>query len=138
MPPPRSAVLTLGRRLHSVLTRAISDSDTYIGGRVTPEDFQHYCSAMYLAATLAFIEGKHGRRAWKSSTAHIGLNDFLILRDDKRKVTLLNANVSEAGIDALVCIRNAVVHNDADLAQNSDPRCLQRVIACLLYTSRCV
>lgn len=128
MAPPRSDVLTLGRRLHAALTHAIGDPETYAGGRVTREDFEHYCSAMYLAATLAFVEGKHGKKAWRPSASRVGLDAFLALRDDKRKLTLLDAGVSEAGFDALVCIRNAVTHNNADLARNSDALCMQKVL----------
>jgi hypothetical protein len=82
---------------------------------------------MYLAGTLAFLEGKHGNRPWRPNTASIGLDAFLAAGNDKRKSILVTAKVSEAGLDAIACIRNAVVHNDADLARNTDRHSLKKV-----------
>jgi hypothetical protein len=123
----RSETLTLGRRLHDALRHAIEDDETYAGGRVTRSHFEHYACSMYLAGTLAFIEGKYGKNAWRKSANRAGLDEFLATKDDKRKTTLHRAGISEAGLHALVCIRNAVVHNDADLARNNDRRSIRKV-----------
>ena len=120
--PTRSEVLTLGRRLHNALRHAVEDSENYRSGAVARADFEHYACSMYLAGTLAFLEGKYGTQPWKASASRLSLNAFLAEPGDKRREGLQKAGVSEAGLRALVCIRNAVVHNDGDLSKNTDKR----------------
>ena len=118
--PTRSEVLTLGRRLHDALRHAVEDPENYHSGKVTKDDFAHYACSMYLAGTLAFLEGKYGTQPWQASDAAPNLDAFLAEPGNKRKEGLRNARVSETGLKALVCIRNAVVHNDGDLSKNRD------------------
>ncbi|MBK9237128.1 MAG: hypothetical protein IPO19_14470 [Rhodoferax sp.] len=96
------------------------------------EDYEHYACGMYLAGTLAFLEGRYGSKPWKASGRGISLDEFLAERDDKRKEPLQIAGVCVAGLDALVCIRNAVTHNDGDLSKNIDSQSLSKVSAAAL------
>lgn len=127
-----SETLTLGRKLHNALRHAIEDTETYANGRVNRQDFEHYACGMYLAGTMAFMEGKYGERCWERSTVHSGLDAYLTTPDDDRKPNLLAAAVSERGLAALICIRNAVIHNDGDLSQNKDSASLFKVTGAAL------
>jgi DNA-directed RNA polymerase subunit H (RpoH/RPB5) len=87
---------------------------------------------MYLAGTLSFLEGKYGVSPWKGSPAVTCLDSFLAKPGDKRCAYLRQAGVSERGLEALVCIRNAVVHNDSNLSKNKDKKALAKVSAAAL------
>jgi hypothetical protein len=39
---------------------------------------------------------------------------------DPQKTNFANKNISKAGIEALICIRNAFIHNSNDLSLNRD------------------
>lgn len=127
--PTRSEVLTLGRRLHNALRHAVEDAENYHSGKVTRDDFEHYACSMYLAGTMAFLEGKYGTNPWQASGAAQDLDAFLSEAGNKRKEGLRKAGVSETGLKALVCIRNAVVHNDGDLSRNKDKKSAVTVCA---------
>ena len=127
--PTHSEKLTLGRRLHNALRSAVEDPDHYESGRVTREDFEHYACAMYLAGTLAFLEGKYGINPWATHGSMPSLDEFLANQNEPRATKLRTAGISGAGIQALVCIRNAAVHNDGDLAKNLDKHALEKVRA---------
>lgn len=118
--PTRSEILTLGRRLHNALRYAVEDSDNYHSEKVSRKDFEHYACGMYLAGTLAFLEGKYGTKPWQASGSLLNLDAFLSELGDKRALQLKNEGISESGLQALICIRNAVVHNDGNLSKNTD------------------
>jgi hypothetical protein len=134
----QSDILTLGRRLHNALRNSIEDSENYESGRVQREDYEHYSCGMYLAGTLAFLEGRYGSKPWRASGSGVSLDEFLAERDDKRKEPLQSAGVCVAGLEALVCIRNAVTHNDGDLSKNTDPQSLAKVSAAAIPGVRVV
>ena len=125
--PTRSEVLTLGRRLHNALRHAVEDPDNYGSNSVIREDFEHYACSMYLAGTLAFLEGKYGKRPWEGKGSIRRLDEFLADRTDTRTERLQIYGISEAGLQALVCIRNAIVHNNGDLSKNDDKTSLSKV-----------
>ena len=130
--PTHSEMLTLGRRLHNALRSAVEDSDNYHAGKVTREDFEHYACGMYLAGTLAFLEGKYGLGPWQASGSVPSLDAYLSVSSNRGAVQLKNYGMSEAGLEALVCIRNAVVHNDGDLSRNKDKGSLLKVSAAVI------
>ncbi len=124
----RTEFLMLARRIHNALRRAIEDGD----GRSDDEwlkkekpRFAHNVSAMYLISCLAYMEGLYGDSAWskpgKSAT------DFDQFIKSHPKDNFRKAGVSSALLEALVCVRNAVVHNGADIAENRDRTCVAKV-----------
>lgn len=127
--PTHSEVLTLARRLHNALRHAVEDPDNYHSGKVMREDFEHYACGMYLAGTLAFLEGKYGTQFWQGSGTVPNLDAFLSEPDSDAGETLRNAGISELGLSALVCIRNAIVHNDSNLSKNKDTKSVRTVAA---------
>jgi hypothetical protein len=123
----RSEFLVLARRLHNAFRHAVTDGDGRTDDAWIKSErplFDHYACGMYLAGTLAFIEGRYGKSAWKGQ-----LDKFVASKPDRQKKNYQNARVSEATCEALVCIRNAVTHNDADLSRNDDKSCLSTVRA---------
>ena len=123
----RSEFLVLARRLHDAFRHAVTDGDGHTDETwITSEKplFDHYACGMYLAGTLAFIGGRYGKSAWAGK-----LDSFVGGRPENQRKNYQKAKVSEATCDALVCIRNAVTHNDADLSKNDDKSSLSKVAA---------
>ena len=126
----RSEFLVLGRRLHDALRHAVSDGGGRTGAEWLQSEkplFDHYACGWYLAGTLAFLEGRYGENAWSGA-----LDSFVAAQSDDHQANYAKAKVTEATCDALVCIRNAIIHNDGDLAMNRDPDSLAKVTAAAL------
>ena len=123
--PTNSQILTLGRKLHNALRSAIEDPDHYESGKIQREDFEHYACGMYLAGSLAFIEGKYGHKSWEATSACMSLDAHLANFDATHRYHV--CRISESGLAALVCIRNAIIHNDGDLSKNTDKHALNKV-----------
>lgn len=130
----RTEFLMYARRLHNALRHEIENMD------VSPEKlpterplFEHFASGLYLAGCLAFLEGKYGTQPWLPKTPQQGSFDqFLLQLPQKQASTFSAAGISQDGVKALVCIRNALTHNDGDLAKNTDKSCLSKVSAASL------
>jgi hypothetical protein len=130
----RTKFLIHARRLHNALRHAIENMD------VSPEKlsterplFEHFASGMYLAGCLAFLEGKYGAQPWlHPSLQHQTFDQFLQQLPQKQADVFSTAGVSQNGIEALVCIRNALTHNAGDIARNKDRSCLAKVNAVLI------
>ena len=129
----RSEFLMFGRRIHYALRHAIEDGD----GRTDDEWlkverplFEHGMCSMYLLACLAYLEGKYQKAGSKEkpwSTPGIKEVDF-----DKffgKHKAYPKFRIDKKKLDALVCIRNAITHNNCDLARNTDKQSLSKVIA---------
>ena len=129
----RSEFLIFGRRLHNALRHAIEDGE----GRTDDEWinverplFEHGACGIYLAGCMSFLEGRYGTRAWIQSPVNaMSFDDFIQSLDDPAKSNFTNAGINEAGIEALVCIRNAITHNNNDLSKNNDATCVAKVVA---------
>lgn len=127
----RAKFLIHARRLHNALRYAIENMD------VAPEKlpterplFEHFSSGMYLAACLAFLEGKYGSQPWlPSPSQHQSLDQFLKQLPPKQSAVFSAVGISQAGVEALVCIRNALTHNGGDVAKNRDRSSLGKVAA---------
>lgn len=136
----RKEFLIHARRLHNALRQAIEDLD------VSPDDllaerplFEHFASGIYLAGCLAFLEGKHGTQPWLPKSPSKETFDQFLLKLAKEPASAFSAaGISQRGVQALVCLRNALTHNDGDLAKNKDKSCLAKVTAAdLLGVSIC-
>ncbi|HEY9098314.1 MAG TPA: hypothetical protein VIN38_05525 [Thiobacillus sp.] len=125
----RSEFLIHARRLHNALRYAIENMD------VAPDKlaierplFEHYASGIYLAGSFAFLEGKYGKQPWlPTPPRQVPFDQFLQQLPPKVENTFAVAGISQKGVRALVCIRNAVTHNDSDLAKNDDKSCIAKV-----------
>jgi hypothetical protein len=130
----RTEFLMYARRLHNALRHEIENMD------VSPDKlplerplFEHFASGLYLAGCLAFLEGKHGPQPWLPKSPSKGTFDqFLLNLQENSSSTFSVAGISRGGVEALVCIRNALTHNDGDLAKNTDKSCLAKVAAATL------
>lgn len=127
----RAEFLIHARRLHNALRHAVENID------VAPDKlaierplFEHFASGIYLAGCLAFLEGKYGTQPWLPKLPQqVPFDHFLQQLPSKTASILSAAGISQKGVEALVCIRNAVTHNDSDLAKNNDKTCLAKVTA---------
>ena len=127
----RTEFIMYARRFHNALRREIDDMD------VSPDKlpaerplFEHFACGLYLAGCLAFLEGKYGIKPWLPKSPQQGTFDQFLLNLPEKPASIFSAaGISQSGVETLVCIRNAVTHNDGDLAKNTDKTCLAKVTA---------
>ena len=118
----------LGRRIPAAFTHFANDR-----GGCPPEQwekerphFEHAACGIFLAGTLSYLEGKYKEgktTSWKRPGVLETDFDTHVQKNENFK----KVNISKNGLDALVCIRNAVTHNDSDLAENIDTESLEKV-----------
>ena len=126
----RSEFLIFGRALHNALRHSIEDGD----GRKDEEwisnlkpHFEHYSCVMYLSGFIAYLEDKYCVRPWeKPGNKYSDFDDYIANCKIKSFNTI---GVSKDLLDALVCIRNAVIHNGGDLSKNRDKNSYSKVIS---------
>jgi hypothetical protein len=125
----RTELLMYARRLHNVLRHAIEDGDGRTDDHwleVEKPIFAHYSCLMYLAGVMSYLEDKYDTRPWQNSgkdfeefkdyIANCGIDSFQRLA------------ISSSKLEALVCIRNAVIHNSGDLTKNLDKKSHEKVL----------
>ena len=129
----RTKLLVHVRRLSTVFENAIKHGpDGSLEGKFKTEHpiFVHYACAFYLAGSLAFLEGEDGAYSWnRRSASHADFDQFVNGYPAAPKRCYAARGVNKASLDALACIRNAVIHNDGDLSRNRDGRCRATVAA---------
>jgi len=127
----RTEFLIYARRLHNALRHSIEDGDGRTDDHwknVERSLFEHYTCGMYLAGSLAFLEGRYGEKPWNGvGPNQVDFDTFLQQLEGAVKERFEKARISKSGIEALVCIRNAVTHNYNDLSKNKDKNCLSKV-----------
>ena len=123
----RKEFLMLGRRIPEALTNF-----AHGGGGRPPEQwaeerphFEHAACGIFLAGTLSYLEGKYGDEPKPWNRPGVRGTDFDAFVQNN--ANFAKFHISKNGLDALVCIRNAVTHNDSNLAQNKDPNSLAKV-----------
>lgn len=85
-------------------------------------------SIMYLAYCLSILEIKFGKNCWnKKNSQSQKFDEYLKTVDYKNRKKIMERNLSQALGDILICIRNAVIHNDGDLGLNCDKKCFEKV-----------
>lgn len=125
----RTSFLMYARRLHNALRYAISSGD----GRTDDEwlnvekpQFTQYACGMYLIGCLSYLEGKYGKRCWSvAGKNHSSFEEYKNGLKERRKTAL--SPVTVESLDALICIRNGVTHNESDLSRNDDANCVSKV-----------
>ncbi len=123
----RTEFLMFGRRVHEALRHFAKCG----GGRPTEQwakerpHFEHAACGIFLAGSLAYLEGKYKGKSKPWNRPGVLETDFDSFVQKNANFT--KSHISKNGLDALICIRNAVTHNDSDLAQNSDPNSLAKV-----------
>jgi hypothetical protein len=124
------------RRVSGVLSKAIREGpDGTIEGKHGKEhpDFIRYSCAMYLAGSMAYLEGEDGGYSWhKPSASHPDFDAFAAAVPPPPKPNYRSRGISVSALDALACVRNALVHNDGDLSKNRDQASLQKITAAKL------
>ena len=116
------------RRLHNALRHAIEDGDGRTDDHwvnVERPIFEHYSCSMYLSGMLAYLEDKYGVRPWNNPGKNHGTFEDYVTNSGIN--SFQNLGLSSSTLEALVCIRNAVIHNGSDLSKNKDPNSLQKV-----------
>ena len=125
----RTAFLMFGRRFHNNFVSVIKNG---LGGDEVQWNqerpiFEHYACVMYVSGCLAYLESTYGRAAWNANQNSEDFDTFLSNRPEPAKTNFSNKNICKSGLEALVCIRNAVIHNNNDLSQNNDRNSLNKV-----------
>ena len=128
----RIPFLMYGRRFHNLFRQNI-ESDDGRGDEVQLEErpiFEHYACGMFLSGCLSYLENTYGQIPWKNNpNSDVNFNTFILNLPEKQKINFERQNISEQGIEALVCIRNAYIHNNSDLTRNRDQDSLQKVLS---------
>ena len=126
----RTELLMYARRLHNALRDVIEDGDGRTDTHwlnVERPVFAHYTCTMYLSGVMSYLEDKYGKNPWNlSGTNHSTFEDYIATSG---VASFQSWALDSQKIDALVCIRNAVIHNGGDLSQNHDQHSLSKVTA---------
>ncbi len=131
----RKPFLMFGRRFHDVFRGVIENGDGRDPNVWAQERgiFEHYSSGMYLSGCLAYLEGVYGRAPWNQKPSGDNFDTFLSNHPVKhQRENFKKAGISSAGLNALVCIRNAYIHNASDLSKNDDKDSLRKVTSAAL------
>ena len=125
----RTKLLVHVRRISSLLEKAIREGpDGTLEGKFSNEhpEFVHHASVFYLAGCMAYLENEGGIKSWDmTGLHHTDFDDFIASLPANHPIH--SKQMSKASLDALVCIRNACVHNTDDLSGNRDPNSLAKV-----------
>jgi hypothetical protein len=117
------------RRLHNALRDAIEDGDGRTDEHwleVEKPIFAHYSCLMYLAGVMSYLENKYGTKPWQSAGKAFELFDEYLANCQIK--SFQKWSISSVKLEALVCIRNAVIHNGGDLTKNLDKKSLEKVL----------
>lgn len=135
--PERTELLMYARRLHNAFRDIIEDGDGRTDNqwlKVERPIFEHYTCSMYLSGVISYLEDKYGKRPWSINGAHNTTFEHYITNSGVKSFQVRELNCQK--LEALVCIRNAVVHNGGDLSKNHDQNSLNKVTtACIPYIS---
>jgi hypothetical protein len=126
----RTHFLMFGRRFHNLFQSAINNG---MGGdpgkwKAQLPVFRHHACGMFLSGSIAYLESTYGPSPW-SDTATSSFSKFLTSNPSSPGKCFATRGISLDLIEALVCIRNAYIHNDSDLALNRDQQCISTVAA---------
>lgn len=131
--PDRTKLLIHLRRLPSLLGNAFRNGpDGTLEGKHGAEHptFIHHSCTFYLAGCLAFLEGEEGPYSWdRPSASNPDFDNFVANYPAPPKDTFGAKGINKSSMDALACIRNAVIHHDGDLAQNRNQQSVAIVTA---------
>lgn len=126
----RTPFLMFGRRFHNMFRSTIENGDGSEASKWVKERpvFEHYACGMYLAGCFSYLESTYGKSPWKNGTPNT-FDQFISNKPENQRNNFMKSGICENGIAALVCIRNAFVHNNCDLSKNTDKNSLDKVTA---------
>ena len=119
-----------GRRFHNLFRNNIENGDGRDEETLKKERpvFEHYACGMFLSGCLSYLENTYGQSPWRNNqNSKVDFDTFLLHLPEKQKRNFAKQGVSESGMEALVCIRNAFIHNNSDLNQNRDTNSLSKI-----------
>jgi len=127
----RTKLLVHIRRISGLFESAIRNGpDGSLEGKFQHEHptFINHSVGFYLIGSLAYLEGEDGTYSWnKPSQANSDFDVFASSFPPSPKQSFMSRCITKANLNALACIRNAVAHNDGDLAKNTDTNSLAKV-----------
>ena len=122
----RKKLLVHLRRISGLLDSAIrSGPDGSLEGKFAEEHpiFTHYACSFHLIGTLAYLAGEDGEYSWnKVSKLHSSFDQYSAEYPAGKDWTFESRGITQANLDALAQLRNAVVHHDGDLAKKQKCR----------------
>jgi len=121
--PGRAELLIYLRRISGLFEHAFRHGpDGTLEGKFEEEHplFIHHSCSFYLAGCLAFLEGKDGAYSWNDP----GFDSFVLSNPPSPKDSYDSRGINRTTMNALAEIRNAVTHNNSDLAQNRNQESL--------------
>jgi hypothetical protein len=122
--PDRTKLIVHLRRLSNLFESAFRDGpDGTLKGNFAAEHpmFVHHGCGFYLAGCLAFLEGEDGTYSWNKAGANSSDFDaFVSIYPSPPNNSYSARGINKACLNALAQIRNAVVHNNDDLAKNTN------------------
>jgi len=131
--PDRTKLLIHVRRLSGLLESAFRNGpDGTLEGKYGAEHpaFIHHSCTFYLAGCLAFLEGDYGPYSWnRPSASNPDFDNFVANYPAHPKTSFGVRGINKASMNALACIRNAVIHHAGDLAKNTDQQSVAIVTA---------
>lgn len=129
----RTKLLVHLRRLSNLLESAFRNGpDGTLEGKFAAEQpvFIHHGNAFYLAGCLALLEGEDGSYSWNiPSSSNPDFDSFVASYPAHPNIPFSTRGICIAAMDALACIRNAVVHHDGDIEKNRNQQSLAIVSA---------
>jgi len=127
----RTKLLVHIRRISSLFENAMRNGpDGTLEGKFRHEHptFINHSVGFYLIGCLAYLEGEDGMYSWnRPSLANSDFDAFANSYPPPPKESFSSIGITKANLDALACIRNAVAHNNGDLAENKDINSLAKV-----------
>jgi hypothetical protein len=123
--------IMFARRLHNGLRQAIENGDVRTDDDWLKEErpyFEHYSCGIYLNGCLSFLEGKYGVSCWnKNGKTCADFDSFIQTLGEREKNIFNKIGISKKGLDALICIRNSITHNNNDVSLNNDKTCVDKI-----------
>ena len=131
--PDRTKLLIHLRRLSGLFENAFRNGpDGTLEGKFASEQpvFIHHACAFYLAGCLAFLEGEDKAYSWNNpGTNNSDFDTFVASNPAMPKDSYGSRGINKVSMNALAEVRNAVVHNDGDLANNRNRQSMSIVTA---------
>ena len=128
----RTKLLVHIRRISLVFENAIRNGpDGTLQGHFGQEHptFVHHACGFYLLGTLSYLAGENSEYSWNrpSDVLSSSFDDFAKSQPANPKKSYYDRGISQTNLDALAEIRNAIAHNDGDLAKNRNANSLNLV-----------
>ena len=91
-------------------------------------EFVHYSCTFYLAGCLAFLEGEDGAYSWSKPGVNTpDFDSFASKNPSPPKDSYSVRGINKTTMDTLAEIRNAIIHNNGDLAKNRNQKSFSMV-----------